>query len=97
MSGKTTDSNKNVNTKTLMIASPVTGSYLELPCLRLLRLPEVRSRTGFSRSEIYRRIAAQPPTFPLPVKLGRASAWPEHEINAWCEARIAERDARSAA
>lgn len=63
--------------------------------LALLRLPEVCRRTGYGRSEIYRRIASG--GFPSPVKLGeRASAWPEHEIAAWCAARIAERDAKVA-
>lgn len=62
----------------------------------LLRLPQVKARTGLSRSEIYRRV--QSGDFPAPVKLGeRASAWPEHEVIAWCEARIAERDAKAAA
>lgn len=62
----------------------------------LLRLPSVKRRCGLSRSEIYRRIATG--DFPAPVKLGeRASAWPESEVVAWCEARIAERDARAAA
>jgi prophage regulatory protein len=62
----------------------------------LLRLPQVKARTGLSRSEIYRRIAAG--DFPAPCKLGvRASAWPEHEITAYCQARIAARDARAAA
>ncbi len=64
--------------------------------LILERLPQVKARTGLSRSEIYRRIAAG--RFPQPVKLGeRASAWPEHEVTAWCEARIAARDAKAAA
>ena len=57
----------------------------------LERLPQVRARTGLSRSEIYRRIANR--TFPAPTKIGpRASAWPSHEITAWVESRIAERD-----
>ena len=57
----------------------------------LLRLPEVLTRVGLSRSEVYRRITDG--TFPRPVKLGeRASAWPEQEIEAWAAARIAERD-----
>lgn len=61
-------------------------------CLTLERLPKVQTRTGLSRSEIYRRIAAG--TFPAPIKLGeRASAWPEHEVTAWIDARIAARDA----
>jgi len=64
--------------------------------VRLLRLPEVKVRTALSRSELYRRIAAG--TFPPPVKLGeRACAWVDAEISAWCEARIAARDAKGAA
>ena len=58
----------------------------------LHRLAEVKRRTGLSRSEIYRRIAAG--DFPKPIKLGeRASAWAEHEVTAWIAARIALRDA----
>ena len=42
--------------------------------LYLLRLPDVRHKTGLSRSAIYRRIADG--TFPAPVKIGaRSSAW----------------------
>ena len=64
--------------------------------LTLLRLREVCRRTGKSRSEVYRRIAAG--DFPQPVKLGeRASAWPEHEVSAWIADRIAARDAGRAA
>ncbi|MDI1254123.1 AlpA family transcriptional regulator [Thermomonas sp.] len=78
-----------------MLADATSGDSLHLQSLRLLRLPEVKARTGYSRSEVYRRIAAG--DFPAPVKLGeRASAWPEHEINAWCQARIAARDAKAA-
>lgn len=64
--------------------------------LILERLPQVKARTGLSRSEIYRRIASG--DFPQPVKLGeRASAWPEHEVTEWCQSRIAARDAKAAA
>ena len=59
---------------------------------RLLRLREVRRRTGKSRSGIYRSVACG--TFPAPVKLGeRASAWVESEVEAWIAERIADRDA----
>ena len=59
----------------------------------LQRLPQVRARTGLSKSEIYRRIAAYPPTFPAPIKLGeRASAWSSTEIDKWIADRIAARD-----
>lgn len=62
--------------------------------LVLLRLPQVKARTGLSRSEIYRRIAAD--TFPAPVKIGeRASAWSSAEVERWIAERIAERDAKS--
>jgi prophage regulatory protein len=62
----------------------------------LLRLPEVKARTGLSRSELYRRIAIG--TFPAPIKIGeRASAWSSIEIECWIAERIAQRDAKSAA
>lgn len=62
--------------------------------VQLLRLPEVRALTGLSRSEIYRRMGAD---FPQPVKLGeRASAWVLQEVMAWCQARVAARDAKGA-
>jgi len=58
--------------------------------LCLLRLPEVRRRTGLSRSEIYRRMAAG--TFPCSVPLAiRSVGWIEHEIAGWLQDRIAAR------
>lgn len=57
---------------------------------RLLRLGEVLYRTGMSRSGAYVYMAKG--QFPRPVKLGRTSAWPEDEIEAWITARIAQRD-----
>lgn len=58
---------------------------------RLIRLPQVIARTGLSRSTIYARAKAG--AFPKPVNLGNSlSAWVEDEIDAWVEARIAERD-----
>ncbi|MCI4567563.1 AlpA family phage regulatory protein [Lysobacter sp. CFH 32150] len=65
--------------------------------LILERLPKVKARTGLSRSEIYRRISAKPPTFPAPVKLGeRASAWNAAEVDRWIADRIAARDGKAA-
>jgi prophage regulatory protein len=61
----------------------------------LLRLPEVKARTGLSRSEIYRRVGLG--TFPAPLKIGtHASAWNSAEVDAWIAARIAERDTKAA-
>jgi len=58
---------------------------------RLLRLPAVQELTGLARATIYKAVVQR--SFPKPVKLGRASAWPEAEVRAWIEARKAERSA----
>ena len=69
---------------------PATGALI------LERLPQVKARTGLSRSEIYRRVASG--DFPAPVKLGeRASAWNAAEVDRWILCRIAARDAKAAA
>ena len=59
------------------------------PPIRFLRLPEVQSRTGLSRSTIYVRLAGG--DFPRPVSLGRrAVGWVEAEVDEWIQERIAE-------
>lgn len=58
---------------------------------RVLREPIVGSRTGLSPSTIDREVAAG--RFPAPIRLTpRAKGWLEAEIDAWLEARVAERD-----
>ena len=53
----------------------------------ILRLPEVKARTGLSRSTIYLRIAEG--KFPPPINLGeRSVGWVEAEIDAWIAKRI---------
>jgi prophage regulatory protein len=53
----------------------------------ILRLPNVKARTGLSRSTIYLRIAEG--SFPAPVSLGgRAVGWIEAEVNDWLAKRI---------
>lgn len=75
---------------------PMLSATASSEALSLLRLPEVKARTGLSGSETYRRIAAG--TFPAPVKLGeRASAWVSADIDRWIADRIAARDGRAAA
>jgi prophage regulatory protein len=56
----------------------------------LLRLPEVRARTGLSRATIYLKM--QKGIFPAPVKLGgpRAVGWLAGEVDLWIEDRIRE-------
>jgi prophage regulatory protein len=54
---------------------------------RLVRLDEVRRRTGLGRSDIYGKIKKK--KFPAPIKLGeRASGWIESEIDDWINTRI---------
>lgn len=59
---------------------------------RFIKLPQVKSYTSLSTSEIYRRIAAG--TFPAQITLGPKSvAWLEAEVLAWCDALAAQREA----
>ena len=52
----------------------------------ILRLPQVKSRTGIGRTSIYNGVAAG--TFPVPVKLGaRSVGWLESAINDWIDSR----------
>ncbi len=54
----------------------------------ILRLPEVCSKTGLSRSTIYERQKAN--TFPQSVSLGdRAIGFISTEVDDWIESRIA--------
>lgn len=56
----------------------------------ILRLPQVKTRVGLSRSSIY--LAISQGSFPKPVKLGaRAVGWLEVEIDAWLSTRMHER------
>lgn len=55
---------------------------------RILRLPEVKDKTGLSRSSIYALMSKG--DFPLSVSLGdRAVGWIEAEIRDWIDERIA--------
>ena len=53
----------------------------------ILRLPEVKKRTGLSRSTIYLRMASG--DFPDSISLGgRAVGWIESEIDSWLAVKI---------
>ncbi len=55
--------------------------------LAILRLPDVKTRTGLSRSTIYLRVAMG--SFPRPVHLGdRAIGWVESEVTSWIAEQI---------
>ncbi len=54
---------------------------------KILRLPEVKERTGLSRSTIYLRMSKG--NFPTAISLGdRAIGWLESEINDWISSHI---------
>lgn len=48
---------------------------------RLIRLPEVMSRTGLARPTIYKAMAAN--RFPQVIRVGRAAMWVENEVDQW--------------
>lgn len=59
---------------------------------QLLRLPDVISTTGLSRSTIYR--LADRGEFPAPIKLAaRTTAWAAAEVGQWIDAKMAARSA----
>ena len=59
------------------------------PVISLLRLPEVKHRTGLSRSSIY--LAISQGKFPKSVNLSeRSVAWSSADIDNWIADRIAE-------
>lgn len=63
---------------------------LKLP--QLLRMREVCSRLGLSRSAVYDKLSRTSPrydsTFPKPIKLGmKAVAWNEAHIYEWLNSR----------
>jgi prophage regulatory protein len=58
----------------------------------LIKLNEVKARTGLGRSSIYSYIGKG--IFPAQVKLGeRSIAWVETEIESWVQSKINARNA----
>ena len=63
--------------------------------MKLLSIDELRPVKGipYSKPHLWRLIRAG--KFPRPIRLGENRiAFPEHEINAWLESKVAERDAK---
>ena len=76
-------------------------TYSEKFQIRIIRLNEVKKRTGYGRTSIYRKM--EEGTFPKSLKLGgppkdpdtfdcRAVGWIEHEVDQWVESIIEERN-----
>lgn len=61
---------------------------------RLISMEQLRTEKGisYSRAHLHRLIKAK--VFPAPIKLGEnRNAWVEAEVDAWIDARIAQREA----
>jgi len=57
----------------------------------ILKIRKVSSKSGLSKSSIYR--LAKAGEFPQPIKLGeRSSGWLESEVDQWIADRIEQRD-----
>ena len=57
--------------------------------LTLLRLPDVRRRTGLSKTQIYR--LTRDGRFPTGIRISpRCTCWASSEIDAWILTRIAD-------
>ena len=53
----------------------------------ILRLPEVKAKTGLSRSTIYLKISEN--SFPSSISLGaRSVGWLESDIDSWITERV---------
>jgi prophage regulatory protein len=63
--------------------------------MRIIRKPERRRRVPYSDMQIWRM--ERDGKFPKRIQLGpNAVGWIEEEVDAWIEARAAERDAKGA-
>lgn len=65
------------------------GSQSQPTGTTALTLPGVCRKVAIGRSTIYALMAAG--RFPMPAKCGKRSIWKASEIDAWLEARFAER------
>lgn len=56
--------------------------------VNIIRLPDVMSRTGLSRSSVFLKVKKG--EMPPPIKLGvRATGWVAEEIDNWIKQRVA--------
>ncbi|PWK43763.1 helix-turn-helix transcriptional regulator [Pseudomonas sp. OV226] len=74
---------------TKQIQTPTETPTVAAEPRKFIKLDTVKALTTLSATEIYRRIGLG--TFPAQIKFGpKSSAWLEHEVFEWQEARIRE-------
>lgn len=63
--------------------------------MRIIRLPEVMSMTGLSRSSVYKQqaLGTFPKSIPLTGRAGRACGWYAYEVEAWIQEKLDSRHA----
>jgi predicted DNA-binding transcriptional regulator AlpA len=66
-----------------------------MTAVNALSIRDVCKKTSLSRATVYAHIAAG--VMPRPAHISGRSIWKEAEIDAWLEARFAERDAQAVA
>ncbi len=70
-----------------MIEDMTNHSRSPVPCVQILRLPQVCKTTGLGRSMIYQLESAR--RFPCRVRIGaRAVGWVEAEVQNWLAGRV---------
>jgi prophage regulatory protein len=77
--------------KALRVREHILRSQGEPAPLRILRVRDVRTKTGLPLSTLYAWMSEG--RFPKPVRLGpKLVGWPEHEVEAWLQAKLDARD-----
>ena len=82
------DATTKGNNKAIRGAIPQPLEAASLPDA-LLKIQTVAAITGLSPSTIFRKLAADPPQFPEPVRLGtRCTRWKSASVRAWLAAQV---------
>ena len=59
--------------------------------MRILRVKDVKEKTGLPQSTIYAMVTKD--QFPAPIPLGpRTTGWVEHEIDEWLDEKVTKRN-----
>ena len=59
------------------------------PIGRFMKIKDVCTAVGLSRTSIYRLMNSAEHPFPKPVKIGKSSRWCEHQIVEWKKTMLA--------
>lgn len=78
-------------TPTATVGLPVIASKSAIPTdAALLSMPQIETLIGLNRTRVYKWLREG--LFPQPIKLGKTSRWPRHEIEKWLAELTASRN-----